>query len=44
MYEALIERIDIDQDHNLTITVKYRDEFDELVKKIKEMEAGRNAE
>ena len=44
MYEALIERIDIDKDHNLTITVKYRDEFDELVKKIKEMEAGRNAE
>lgn len=44
MYEALIERIDIDKDHNLTITVKYRDEFDELVKEIKEMEAGKNAE
>lgn len=39
MCEELIERIDIDKDQNLTITVKYRDEFEELFRVIKETEA-----
>lgn len=39
MCEELIERIDIDKDQNLTITVKYRDEFEELFRIIKETEA-----
>ena len=37
--EALLERIDIDKDHNLKITVKYRDEFADLLQKIGDLEA-----
>lgn len=39
MCEALLERIDIDKDHNLKITVKYRDEFADLLQKIGDLEA-----
>lgn len=39
MCEALLERIDIDKDHNVKITVKYRDEFADFLKTIKETEA-----
>ena len=39
MCEALLERIDIDKDHNLKITVKYRDEFADLLRKIGDLEA-----
>ncbi len=35
----LFERIDIDKDHDLKITVKYKDQFAELVKNIEEAEA-----
>ena len=39
MCEALLERIDIDKEHNLKITVKYRDEFADLLQKIGDLEA-----
>ena len=44
MCESLIERIEVDKDHNLTVALKWKDEFAALMKEIKRTEETGNVE